>query len=75
MKLRFLDSETAIIIKNSLSPENKDFLKSWVEGDTIFCTTESDDPMRLLHTLDDYLSCLGIAEQIVERKKIIDSRD
>ncbi len=67
MTLEYDDSETAEKIAGALSPDNEDYIKLEIRGSTIHCTASADSPMQLLHTVDDFLACLAVAEDAVKK--------
>jgi hypothetical protein len=46
----------------SLEPDNEGFVSTNLRGKTIEARMEARSIEALLHTLDDYLACLGVAE-------------
>ena len=42
-----------------------DFVVSQIDGRKLVATIESNSINSLLHTLDDYLACLSVAEKVV----------
>ncbi len=67
MTLEYEDTETAKKIAGALSPDNEDYIKVEVRGSTIHCEASADTPMQLLHTIDDFLACVTIAEDTIKR--------
>ncbi len=63
LKLEYKDEETASMIAKSIEPDNEDYVDMTVENSTIFCSIEAEKPLELLHTVDDFLSCLTVAEE------------
>lgn len=63
MVLEYESHERAKMVADSLAPDNEDYLEMEVDGDSIICKTASEDNMSLLHTLDDFLSCVSVAEK------------
>ena len=47
--------------------DDDSYVKAQVTGKTLKATIESDSIPSMLHTLDDYLSCVSIAEKIVNK--------
>jgi len=41
------------------------FIVTTVSGKTLIAEVNSDTFLRLLHTLEDYLSCLSVAEGVL----------
>ncbi len=63
LELEYEDEKTSSVIAKSLEPDNEDFVEMNVEDNTIFCRIEAEEPLELLHTIDDFLSCLTVAEE------------
>lgn len=65
--------EEAKKVLSSVQTDNVDFVKTHLEGSSIVSETSADGIMSLLHTLNDYLSCLTVAEEIIGKKSGTDS--
>ncbi len=65
--LEYHDERTAQMIASSIEPDNEEYIHLEVEGNIIRCTAEASSSMQLLHTLDDLLSCLNVAENTLEK--------
>ena len=48
----------------SVSPEDAGYVESKLEGSSIFSTISAKSLNSLLHTLDDYISCIQVAEKV-----------
>jgi tRNA threonylcarbamoyladenosine modification (KEOPS) complex Pcc1 subunit len=51
----------------SIKVDDFDFVKSSVEKCCLKAKIQSGGISSLLHTLDDYLSCVGVADDIVDK--------
>lgn len=51
----------------SIEVDNLRFVKAHIKGKTLEADIESKSVSSLLHTLDDYLACVGVAEKIVDK--------
>ncbi len=49
--------------------DNERFVHMVVEGKKIKSTAESESIPSLIHTLDDFLSCVSVAERVVKGKE------
>jgi tRNA threonylcarbamoyladenosine modification (KEOPS) complex Pcc1 subunit len=56
-------------ILNSIKVDNYDFVNSQINKNTITTNIKCNSVSSLIHTLDDLLACITIAEKIVENKK------
>ena len=66
--LEFADPGEAEKVHRSVELDNEGYVRSRVEGRTIRADMDADSLKSLLHTLDDFLSCLGLAEGIIIKK-------
>jgi len=41
------------------------FVRARIEGRRVIAEMEAPTPMRLLHTVEDYLACVAVAEEAV----------
>lgn len=60
--------EEARRILSSVQTDNVDFVKTHLDGNSLVSEISADGLMSLLHTLNDYLSCLTVAEEIIGKK-------
>jgi hypothetical protein len=63
--LTFADAATAKAIAASVSLDDQDYIRTGRRGRTITAVATAENAMSLLHTLDDYLACLSVAERTV----------
>lgn len=64
----YYDSEKkAKQVFQSIKVDDFDFVESLVEKSSLHAKITADSIPSLLHTLDDYLSCAGVAEDIVDK--------
>ncbi len=67
--LEYENEEKAKNIAKALSIDNAGFLTTSVEGNVVRGEIKSKNVLSLLHTLDDFLSCLSVAENVMEGLK------
>jgi len=60
--LEFFGEREASRVARALEPDNEGFVSTRVRGKRIEARIEAQSIEAMLHTLDDYLACLGIAE-------------
>ena len=53
-------------VSNSLAPENAGYVSTEISGSKLIASIEAKSLDSLLHTLDDYLACLQVAEKILD---------
>ncbi len=62
LKLDYDNKKEAGIVKNSIEPDNEDYIKIELEESTLICEAKGE-PLQLLHTVDDLLMCVNVAEK------------
>ncbi|MEF8847655.1 MAG: KEOPS complex subunit Pcc1 [Candidatus Thermoplasmatota archaeon] len=67
MKLDFKDKEKAKKIYKSVEVDNYHFVESNKKKDRIFAEIKSSSLSSILHTLNDFLSCISVAEKILDK--------
>ena len=68
LKINYNDIKETNNILNSIEIDNLNFIKSIIKDKTLITYIESNSISSLIQTLDDYLSCLSIAEKIIKKK-------
>ncbi len=63
--MKYTDITHAEQIKNSIEMDNPEFIKTELLGNIINVNITAKSFMNLLHTLEDYLSCLSTAENVI----------
>jgi hypothetical protein len=66
LQLKFADARTAKAVAESVSLDDLGFVRTQRQGSTITAQATADSPLSLLHTLDDYLACISVAERTAE---------
>ena len=66
LTLTFHDASTAEAVAAAVSPEDERYIHTRRRGAAIQATAMADEPLSLLHTLDDYLACVSVAERTAE---------
>ena len=67
LAIDFDDAKKAEQIIRSIKVDDFDFVTSKIKGKKLEATIESNSISSLLHTLDDYLACLTVAENVVNK--------
>jgi len=63
------DSEKeAEAIAKSVEVDNYQFVSTTLMGKRIISKAETKSIPSLIHTLDDFLACVGVAEKVVRKK-------
>jgi hypothetical protein len=66
LTLTFPDASTAKAVAESVSLDDQGYIRTRRSGATITATAAADGSLGLLHTLDDYLACVSVAERTAE---------
>jgi hypothetical protein len=59
------EKEAKAVLK-AVEVDNDEFVKTTLEGAKLLSIVESDSIPSLIHTLDDYLACVSVAERVVK---------
>jgi tRNA threonylcarbamoyladenosine modification (KEOPS) complex Pcc1 subunit len=65
--LEFESAKKAKKILQSIQADDQGFVKSTTKGKTLQAVVESTSVPSLIHTLDDYLACISVADDIVNK--------
>lgn len=65
--IEFDDPNKGRSVLKSVEVDNFDFVKSKLVGNKLEAHIEGKTVSSLLHTLDDYLACVSVAEKIVDK--------
>jgi len=66
LTLRFDSATTAETVVESVSLDDEGYIRTRRSGRTVTATASAEGPMSLLHTLDDWLACVSVAERTAE---------
>ncbi len=64
--LEYESSDEAEQIEKSLKPDNESFITTHTTENIVEVETEGNSIPSLLHTMNDFLSCLSVAERTIE---------
>jgi tRNA threonylcarbamoyladenosine modification (KEOPS) complex Pcc1 subunit len=67
LTIEFESPKKAKKVLQSIQTDDLGFVKSKLHGKTLEALVESISVSSLLHTLDDYLACVSIADEIVDK--------
>jgi len=65
--LEFENNKIAEKILRSIEVDNLDFVKSKIKDKKLEAHIESKSISSLLHTMDDFLACVTVAEKVVHK--------
>jgi tRNA threonylcarbamoyladenosine modification (KEOPS) complex Pcc1 subunit len=68
LRLEFGTPEDAENVHRSVAMDGDGYLSSGTDGNAIVAEIHADSLNSLLHTLDDFLACTGVAERIVSKR-------
>jgi len=68
LKIDLKDDKTAKKVLESIKVDDYDFVESKLDGSILIADIKSNSVSSLLHTVDDYLSCVSVAEKVIEKK-------
>lgn len=66
LDFEYATEEQAEAILRSVAVDNGGFITSRREGRRLVSEAQASTPLSLLHTLEDYLACVAVAERIVQ---------
>lgn len=67
LQLDYTSKSVAEKILKSVKVDDPSFVTSTIEKNTLKASIHSTSVSSLLHTLDDYLACISVAEKIVNK--------
>ena len=67
MLFEYKNKKNAENIAKTVGVDNYIFVKTEAKENKIISEIESKSISSMLHTIDDYLSCVGVAEKIVDK--------
>ncbi|TFG56708.1 MAG: hypothetical protein E4H30_03225 [Methanomassiliicoccus sp.] len=66
LELDMGSEERAMNVNRSLELDHGDHAKSWVEGPVLKVECKAKGLMSLLHTVEDLMACLRVADEITD---------
>ncbi|MHA2281192.1 MAG: KEOPS complex subunit Pcc1 [Promethearchaeota archaeon] len=66
LEFTYGSEEEAQAVLKAVEVDNYEFVKTTLEGSKLHSIVESDSIPSLIHTLDDYLACVSVAERVVK---------
>ena len=65
--IKYDDEKTVQMVHKSIEVDNFDFVSTKITKNQLEVYIESKSVPSLLHTLDDYLACVSVAEKVVDK--------
>ena len=69
LTLAFEDSATAQAIAAAVALDDEGYIRTTRRGRILTAEAAANGPMSLLHTLDDYLACISVAERMAREAR------
>lgn len=66
-KFDYPSKKIATVLHNSLQLDNKDFITTAVKNNILIAEVTAVSVPSLLHTINDFLSCVTVGEQLAIR--------
>ena len=63
VQMSFEDAATAKAVADAVALDDGPYIRTTRRGRAILAEASADGPLSLLHTLDDYLACVSVAER------------
>jgi len=70
LELGYLSGKDATLVDAATRQDNEDFVATRISGNRVVATVSAKSIPSLLHTVDDYLECIAVAERIISEKGI-----
>ena len=65
--LRFASEDDATKVLDTVDMDNAGYVDAGQDGDSVTATIRAESLNSLLHTLDDFLACVAVADKIITR--------
>ncbi|MEK6851894.1 MAG: KEOPS complex subunit Pcc1 [Candidatus Thermoplasmatota archaeon] len=69
LEVAYGDAATARAVRDALAPDDAGYVRSRAEGPRVIAEMGGKKPRQLLHTVEDYLACLAVAERAAHAAK------
>ena len=68
LTIEYESEKMAKTILRAVQVDDVDFVSSKISGTQLTATIKSSSVSSLLHTLDDYLACISVAEKVANKR-------
>jgi len=65
LELAYASKREADLVARSLKVDDETYITTTVSGRTLVAEAHADSFRSLLHTLEDYLACVAVAEKLL----------
>ena len=69
LTFEFDDTDSARAIVAAVAIDDDRYIRTTRRGRILIAEATADGPMSLLHTLDDYLACISVAERTAKEAR------
>ncbi len=69
IELEYGQEDEAMAVLNAISPDNAPYAEATLHGSKIIIRSLSHTCPQMLHTMEDLLACLRVAEETVQASK------
>jgi tRNA threonylcarbamoyladenosine modification (KEOPS) complex Pcc1 subunit len=69
IRLEYGEEGDAEIVLRAIEQDNAGYAEAWREGNTIVLKARAKSESSMLHTLDDLLSCVKVAGEMVQQSR------
>ena len=69
LEIDFKDKKIAKKVLESIKVDDYGFVESKIDKTVLIANIKSKSISSLLHTVDDYLSCVSVAEKVLDKDK------
>ncbi len=69
LELEYEDERIADMIARAVQPDNMEYLSLNLSGSAVICDIKGKNPLQLLHTIDDLLMCVTVAEKTIVKTR------
>ncbi|MFQ5838352.1 MAG: KEOPS complex subunit Pcc1 [Thermoplasmata archaeon] len=66
LEFAYPDKEVARKVLKAVELDNYPYVEAHLEGNRVISETAADSLDSLIHTLEDYLSCISVAEKMLD---------
>ena len=68
VNIEYDDIKKAKTVLKSIEVDNLNFIKSRIKGNQLKTHIECNSISSIIHTLDDYLACVSVAEKVIKKE-------
>jgi len=69
IELEYATPEEAAAVLAAISPDNEPYAEAELDGSKVIVRSRSGTAPQMLHTMEDLLACVKVAEEVVQAAK------